>query len=98
VSVLSPRLASAGIWMDAMRRAARVDHNHAEIVRALRDVGATVESLAAIGSGCPDALVGFRGVNVLLEIKNPNVPKSDQQLTRNDGIRSGGARWWLSEP
>lgn len=67
-----------------MRRAARVDHNHAEIVAALRAVGATVESLAAVGSGCPDALVGYRGINVLLEIKNPNVDRSHRQLTTHE--------------
>lgn len=69
------------------RRAARVDHNQADIVRALRAVGATVQSLAAIGQGCPDLLVGVvdrdtgERRNVLLEVKNPNVPKSDQVLT-----------------
>lgn len=36
-----------------MRRAARVDRNQAEIAAALRKVGATVQSLAAIGEGVP---------------------------------------------
>jgi len=52
-----------------MRRNARVDSNHREIADALRAVGASVVSLAAIGRGVPDLLVGFRGVNYLLEIK-----------------------------
>lgn len=52
-----------------MRRAARVDANHAAIVAMLRQVGATVQDLAKVGQGCPDILVGFRGRNYLMEIK-----------------------------
>lgn len=52
-----------------MRRNARVDTNHKAIVDGLRDVGASVVSLAAIGRGVPDLLVGYRGVNYLLEVK-----------------------------
>ena len=44
-----------------MRRAAKIDSNHAEIVAALRGIGAYVMSLASVGGGCPDLLVGFRG-------------------------------------
>lgn len=54
-----------------MRRRAKVDTNHAEIVRALRDVGASVQSLASVGKGCPDLLVGFRMRWYLLECKSP---------------------------
>lgn len=49
----------------------RVDDNQMAIVRALREAGATVCSLSAVGSGCPDLLVGFCGENFLLEVKNP---------------------------
>lgn len=69
------------------RRAARVDQNQTEIVRALRACGVTVQSLAAIGQGCPDLLAGVvdrdtgERRNYLLEVKNPNVPRSDQALT-----------------
>ena len=52
-----------------MGRNARVDINHNHIVDALRNVGASVVSLAPMGRGVPDLLVGFRGVNYLLEIK-----------------------------
>lgn len=54
-----------------MRRAARVDNNHGEIVAALRAVGASVQSLASIGRGCPDVLCGYRMRHYLLEIKSP---------------------------
>ena len=49
----------------------RTDHNQAEIVKALRDVGATVQDLHLVGHGCPDILVGFRGRNYIMEIKMP---------------------------
>jgi Holliday junction resolvase len=52
-----------------MRRAARVDGNHSEIVDALRKCGASVLDLSRVGEGCPDILVGMLGRNVLLEIK-----------------------------
>jgi len=52
-----------------MRRASRVDANQRAIVLALRRVGASVESLAAVGGGVPDLLVAFRGVVYLMEIK-----------------------------
>lgn len=52
-----------------MRRA-RVDANHGEIVKALRQVGASVQSLARQGEGCPDLIVGWRGQNFLIEVKS----------------------------
>lgn len=50
-----------------------VDKNQPAIVAALREAGATVEHLHRVGRGCPDILVGFRGVNYLMEIKSPIV-------------------------
>ena len=63
------------------RRASRVDDNHAAIVRTLRGVGASVISLAAVGSGCPDLLVGYRRVNYLLEAKDDAKPPSARKRT-----------------
>lgn len=67
-----------------MRRIARVDGNHQEIVEGLRGVGASVQSLATIGKGCPDILVGFRGVNYVMEIKDGNKPPSARKLTPDE--------------
>jgi len=53
------------------RLRAKVDTTHAEIVAALRSVGATVQSLAAIGKGCPDLLVSYRGCWYVMECKSP---------------------------
>lgn len=58
-----------------MRRASRIDANHKKIVAALRDCGATVISLAPVGSNVPDLVVGFRGTNYLLEIKRAELQK-----------------------
>jgi hypothetical protein len=62
----------------------RTDHNQPLIVRALRSVGATVQPLHTIGRGCPDLLVGFRGVNFVLEVKNPTQKPSDRRLTPDE--------------
>lgn len=59
----------------------RTDANQTEIVDTLRSVGATVQILSAVGDGCPDLLVGFRGENYLLEVKDGNKPPSKRRLT-----------------
>lgn len=64
-----------------MRIAAKIDANQNEIVKALRQVGCTVQSLAATGKGCPDLLIGFRRINLLFEIKDGAKPKSARKLT-----------------
>lgn len=58
-----------------MRRAARTDANQLHISRGLRQIGASVQILSAVGGGCPDLLVGFQGRNVLLEVKRPKGPR-----------------------
>ena len=64
-----------------MRRAAKLDDNHAEIVTALRAVGCFVQSLAAIGKGTPDLLAIHKGTVHLLEIKDGKKPPSARELT-----------------
>jgi hypothetical protein len=64
-----------------VRRAAKVDANQSEIVAAFRKAGATVTPLHAVGQGCPDLLVGFRGVNYLVEVKDGAKPPSARKLT-----------------
>lgn len=67
-----------------MRRAAKVDANQAEIVAALRKVGAFVQSLAMVGQGCVDLLVGYRGCWFALEIKDGSKSPSEQKLTPDE--------------
>lgn len=66
-----------------MRRAARVDQNQEQIVEALRAVGATVQTLAAVGKGVPDLLVGYKGQTLLLEVKDGRKPPSERKLTED---------------
>lgn len=63
-----------------MRRAAKIDANQTEIVKALRQLGCTVQSLAAVGDGVPDLLVGAFGTTLLMEIKDPKQPPSKRRL------------------
>lgn len=64
-----------------MRRAAKVDANQDQVVIALKAAGATVQSLAAVGKGVPDLLVGWQGKTVLFEVKDGRRPLSEQRLT-----------------
>ena len=47
----------------------RPDANQASIIQILEEVGATVQDLHEVGGGCPDILIGYKGVNYLAEIK-----------------------------
>lgn len=81
-----------------MRRAARVDANHSEIVQLLREIGCSVQSLAGVADGCPDLLVGYRGQTFLFEVKDGMKPSSKRKLTPDqeawvDGWR--GSPVWL---
>jgi hypothetical protein len=67
----------------AMRRAARTDANQTAIVEALRAVGSSVLSLAAIGKGCPDLLVCRQDKLYLLEVKDGSKPPSERKLRDN---------------
>ena len=53
-----------------MKRAARVDSNHAEIVAAFEQAGAPVLSLAPLGDGAPDLLVLIHDELALVEVKS----------------------------
>lgn len=65
-----------------MRRYARTDANHAEIMRALLRVGCRVVDLSDVGGGTPDLLVRDLAGNVrLLEVKDGSKPPSARKLT-----------------
>lgn len=73
------------------RYAAKVDDNQRQIVEALRDVGASVQSLAAVGKGVPDLLVGFRGETYILEVKDGRKVPSARHL--RDSQKNWHATW-----
>ena len=82
-----------------MRRIARVDRNQAEIVQALRSMGATVQHLHTIGKGCPDILVGFGGKTISWKLRTVLNPQANNYLPhgKSRGIRVGKVRlWWLT--
>jgi hypothetical protein len=74
-----------------MRRAAKVDANQPAIVEALRRVGCEVEVTSTIGGGFPDLIVGYRGVNHMLEVKDGSKPPSARKLTPDQ--ERWHARW-----
>jgi len=76
-------------------RAARIDANHEQVVSALRAAGASVQSLAGVGKGVPDLLVGFQGKTLLMEVKDGRKTPSEQRLTE-DQVRWHGA--WNGGP
>lgn len=57
----------------------RVDLNHAQIINGLLEAGMTAKSIASVGGGIPDVIAGFRGITVLLEVKNGNNALTTQE-------------------
>lgn len=78
------------------RAGGRVDANQPEIVDALRQVGASVIITSAQGRGFPDLVIGWRGRNYLLEVKNPNTAYGRQGFNKNQ--RLFNAEWRGSAP
>jgi hypothetical protein len=71
------------------------DANQAEIVKALRAVGCSVEIITSpIGrAGIPDLLVGFKGVNYLIEIK---VPGTKGTPPDKEDLSEAQLRWHMA--
>lgn len=63
-----------------MRQAGKVDLSQAEIVKRLRQIGASVQVLSGVGKGCPDLLVGWRGRNYLIEAKTGDGKRTAAQV------------------
>ena len=66
-----------------MIRAARKDANHKEIAEYLIAHGASVGDLSQVKRLC-DIVVGYKGVNELVEIKDGSKPPSQQKLTQGE--------------
>jgi len=65
-----------------VRLRGKVDANQAAIVRALRQAGYGVLSLASVGNGAPDLLVANTAGGLwLLEVKDGRLPPSRRALT-----------------
>lgn len=64
-----------------MRRAARTDSNHREILDAFRRCGYSVADTSQLGDGFTDAVVARDMDTTLVEIKDGTKPPSKQKLT-----------------
>lgn len=64
-----------------MRLRSRTDRNQGEIVKTFRSLGCSVQHLHTIGKGCPDVLIGYQGINLLVEIKDGTLKPSAKKLT-----------------
>ena len=73
-----------------MRRAARVDANHKEVVDEFRRLGCSVLDMSRLGDGAPDLLIGYGGVSILVEVKDGLKPPSKSTLN-NDQLQ-----WWMN--
>lgn len=62
-----------------MRQRPRTDANQPELVRTLRQIGASVHITAALGCGFPDLVVGFQGETYLVEVKQPGEKLTDDE-------------------
>lgn len=67
-------------------KAHRVDDSQKAIVRYLRDKGVSVAITSGMGKGFPDIVCGYKGKNILLEIKDGKKPLSAQVLTPEQRI------------
>ena len=79
-----------------MRRRARVDATHGEIVRTLQGAGYSVVDLSRVGGGVPDLLVGGRGGAWLVEAKRPGVAgrkRGAVQARTNERQADFRSRW-----
>jgi len=61
-------------------RAKKTDANQKEIIEALRQVGVTVFDTSAVGRGFPDLVIGWQGVNYLVEVKTEKGKPTDFQV------------------
>lgn len=76
------------------RYARRCDTNHSGIVKALRACGCSVQSLAPLGRGCPDLLVGVSGRDLLIEVKREPGPRGGlAHRVRSEEQEAWAARW-----
>lgn len=67
-----------------MRRAARTDANHAEIIAAFRAIGFVVSDTSRLGNGFPDAIISRSMKTAVVEIKDGNKPPSARKLTADE--------------
>ena len=61
-------------------KAAKTDANQKAIVAALRKAGASVQVLSDKGQGVPDLIIGYKGMNYLIECKTEKGVLNKRQI------------------
>lgn len=61
----------------------RVDANQTELVHEAERLGAQVQRISDIGSGCPDLLLSHKNRWHVIEVKDGSKPPSKRQLREN---------------
>lgn len=67
--------------MSRISRSNKADANQSEIVQGIRDAGYSVCVTSMVGDGFTDIVCGGLGRNILIEIKNPDMPPNKRKLT-----------------
>jgi hypothetical protein len=67
-----------------MRRAARTDGNHADVMKAFRKMGCGVADTSRMGGGYPDLTVSLGRALCLVEVKDGARCPSEQRLTPDE--------------
>lgn len=66
-------------------RARRADGNQKALVEQMRSIpGLSVVHTHTVGKGLPDLILGYKGRNYLVEVKDPSQPPSKRKLTPDE--------------
>lgn len=65
-------------------RVRKADKNQPDLVKQIRKLGISVAHTHTVGDGFVDAVLGYKGVNYLVEIKDPSQPPSKRKLTPDE--------------
>ncbi len=77
--------------MSWRRKRARPDRNQPALIKDLEALGMSVVDLSGVGRGCPDLLVGWKNVSLLVEVKDPMQPRRKRDL--RDSQKTFFAEW-----
>lgn len=67
-----------------MRRRGRTDANQTGIVEFAREIGMSVQITSQLGDGWGDAVIGYRGLSVPVEIKDGSKSPSRRKMTDDE--------------
>lgn len=70
----------------------RTDVNHVAIKLAFSHLGCSVADARLMGQGFPDLVIGYRGQNLLVEVKKPRGPRAKAD-DRKDTQKDFAATW-----